>query len=393
MRFDSGFYMLPRAWWTHLEFAPAAWAKVWLYLALNVNIRPAYFNGRLIQPNQIALSVASLAKACGVTEEQARAALRAIQKTNCGTIETTNKFSVVTLFGSTDYEDSEWEKPQAVSQARSQAEPKQEPKQTLNQRPTETPNGNFGQSTENKDMFRHHDDVAPQTRPQATEQAKLKREPNDLNNREYRVEKEEDALARASSPPPPRRDHSIEAKVREVFLEVARVWPSMAVGNPHFATSSWVRVARSYPDGPEAWLAKIRDVGPIHAAAYRQIFHLTGRSKAPSLQNWATDGYWQLPPPGDPVEEPETPSQAPQSATAVDPAASRPAPATNLPAIESGSFYSLKDIGGCMKCAGEKKILRDLTMEEALAGRLEYIPCPLCAAEQPQSEVETASEC
>ena len=123
MRFDAGFAKVPRIWWTFLEGAPPAWVKVWLYLALNANIRPGYFMGRTIQPGQIALSVATLSQACGVTAEQTRAALRAIQDTGAGNVETTNRFSLVTLFSSDTYSDSIAREPQAGTQ-----NPKREPK-------------------------------------------------------------------------------------------------------------------------------------------------------------------------------------------------------------------------------------------------------------------------
>ena len=97
MRFNSGFVPVPRHWWDHLETAPAAWSKVWIYVALNANIRPANFQGRVIQRGQLVRSVASLARECGVTSRQTRGALEGMREANVASIETTNKYSVITL--------------------------------------------------------------------------------------------------------------------------------------------------------------------------------------------------------------------------------------------------------------------------------------------------------
>ena len=97
MRFDAGFLQFPRWWWGALENAPAAWVKVWLFVALNANIRPGLFMGRTIQPCQFAYSLASLARQCGVSVQQARAAVGNMQKARAATIETTHHYSLITL--------------------------------------------------------------------------------------------------------------------------------------------------------------------------------------------------------------------------------------------------------------------------------------------------------
>lgn len=136
MRFDAGFVKVPRWWWTALEKAPAAWAKVWVFVAMEANISPRPFEGRTIQPGQLVTSVAKLARECGVTVDQTRAALRAIQKANAGTIETTSKYSVITLFESNGCGDPSLMKSQTESQTESQAlsqtNPKREPNNKKN---------------------------------------------------------------------------------------------------------------------------------------------------------------------------------------------------------------------------------------------------------------------
>jgi hypothetical protein len=121
MIFDYGFVKIPRRWWNTLATAPPAWVKVWLYVAINANIRPGMFFGRTINPGQIAFSVANLARQCGVSVDQTRAALEAIQKANAGTIETTNKYSVLTLLDWDDYKVSTEPEPQTENQAQPQA--------------------------------------------------------------------------------------------------------------------------------------------------------------------------------------------------------------------------------------------------------------------------------
>lgn len=97
MRFEAGFVKVPRWWWSVLEAAPAAWVKVWVFVAMNANIRPGLFMGRTIQPGQLAFSVAKLARDCGVSVRQARGALGGMRTANAATIETTSRYSVVTI--------------------------------------------------------------------------------------------------------------------------------------------------------------------------------------------------------------------------------------------------------------------------------------------------------
>ena len=53
--------------------------------------------GRTIQPCQFAYSLASLARQCGVSVQQARAAVGNMQKARAATIETTHHYSLITL--------------------------------------------------------------------------------------------------------------------------------------------------------------------------------------------------------------------------------------------------------------------------------------------------------
>jgi hypothetical protein len=136
MRFDAGYVKVPRWWASVLEKAPPAWAKVWMFVAMEANINPRLFDGRVIQPGQMVTSVANLAHKCGVTVDQTRAALRAIQKANAGTVETTNRYSVITLFdsigcGRHSLRESHAE-PQAESQEQPQSDPKQQPNNIKN---------------------------------------------------------------------------------------------------------------------------------------------------------------------------------------------------------------------------------------------------------------------
>ena len=129
MNFDAGFVKIPRTWWTMLANAPAPWVKVWLYIALNANIRESRFLGRTVRPGQLIRSIKTISMECHVSTQQTRNALDNIRTANVATIETTNQYSVITLLDWNTYSGKMGDEEQTKKQAKEQA-----PQQTNNKR-------------------------------------------------------------------------------------------------------------------------------------------------------------------------------------------------------------------------------------------------------------------
>jgi hypothetical protein len=129
MNFDAGFVKIPRTWWTMLANAPAPRLKVWLYIALNANIRESRFLGRTVRPGQLIRSIKTISMECHVSTQQTRNALDNIRMANVATIETTNQYSVITLLDWNTYSGKMGEEEQTKKQAKEQA-----PQQTNNKR-------------------------------------------------------------------------------------------------------------------------------------------------------------------------------------------------------------------------------------------------------------------
>lgn len=129
MNFDAGFVKIPRTWGTILASAPAAWTKVWLYIALNANIRESRFLGRTVRPGQLIRSIKTISMECHVSTRQTRGALEGIRMANVATIETTNQYTVITLLDWQTYSGTIGDEGQTKGQAKGQA-----PRQTDDKR-------------------------------------------------------------------------------------------------------------------------------------------------------------------------------------------------------------------------------------------------------------------
>lgn len=376
MRFDAGFAKVPRVWWTFLEAAPTAWVKVWLYLALNANIRPGYFMGRMIQPGQVAFSLANLSKSCGVTLNQTRAALSHMEETGAALIETTRRYSVLTLVDSDAYANRRNSTPHTDHTP--------EHTQTTHQSTNQTTHRESQLTAITSVGCEQVLDSKPHTEPHAAAHENHTPEHNNLKSKEIRVEKEEED---APPPPPSKPSSDNEPEVAALLHEIAAAWPGERRGNLRFAVLDWIRHARADTDGVAAWCNRIRSVGMGHARAYVGLIADGNGKDVPTLQNWITDGYYQLPAPqsrwtrmvasvGDGTEDAE--ARALISGTTSTPAP-KPAPA---PVKEETPV-------NCYRCSDLLEIARDgITFEELEAGT-GMIPCPECTPSKVVS-VETS---
>lgn len=101
----TGFVKLHRSllrfrWFKHRETL-----QVFIYLLLSAGYRAASVDGADLSPGQIIAGRRSIAEACGLTERQVRTALTHLKSTGTIAMESTSKYSVITLTG--------WEKYQA----------------------------------------------------------------------------------------------------------------------------------------------------------------------------------------------------------------------------------------------------------------------------------------
>ena len=71
--------------------------SVFLHLLLTANFRSTEWNGRIIESGQTVISTQRLADILGLSRQQIRTALNKLKSTNEITIETTNKYSVITI--------------------------------------------------------------------------------------------------------------------------------------------------------------------------------------------------------------------------------------------------------------------------------------------------------
>lgn len=96
---DSESYVtfIPRRVYSSWEATPAAWRAVLVHILVNATRQRGRFRDRTLQPGQFGFSLASLARSVGVSVDQTRSALRYMQETRLCTIETTNRFSILSV--------------------------------------------------------------------------------------------------------------------------------------------------------------------------------------------------------------------------------------------------------------------------------------------------------
>ena len=71
--------------------------SVWVHLLLMANHAPQKWNGIDINRGQLVTSVAHLVDKCGISTKKIRNSLERLKRANCITIETTNRYSVITI--------------------------------------------------------------------------------------------------------------------------------------------------------------------------------------------------------------------------------------------------------------------------------------------------------
>ena len=71
--------------------------SVWIHLLLMASFRPSAWKGISLQPGQIITSRASLAKETGLSERQVRTSLNRLKTSYCLTIETTSKYTLISI--------------------------------------------------------------------------------------------------------------------------------------------------------------------------------------------------------------------------------------------------------------------------------------------------------
>lgn len=71
--------------------------SVWIHLLLLANFKPTEWHQIPLKPGQIITSRCSLAKATGLSERKIRTALNRLKSSECLTIETSNRYTVISL--------------------------------------------------------------------------------------------------------------------------------------------------------------------------------------------------------------------------------------------------------------------------------------------------------
>ena len=112
---------------------------VFLHLLLTANYEPTEWQGRTLLPGQVVTGRKRLASDLDFSEQQIRCALTKLKSTNEITIETTNKFSVITLVNWEEYQFNDNSNNQQNNQGGNQ--------QTTNKQPT-----NNQQTTTDKEI-------------------------------------------------------------------------------------------------------------------------------------------------------------------------------------------------------------------------------------------------
>lgn len=71
--------------------------SVWIHLLLKANFKPTEWRGIILQPGQLITSRASLAKETGLSEREIRTAMNRLKTSGCMTIETTSKYTLISI--------------------------------------------------------------------------------------------------------------------------------------------------------------------------------------------------------------------------------------------------------------------------------------------------------
>lgn len=93
----NGYIKLHRSFLNWEWYKNTVVCKVYLHLLLTANFDEDVWHGRVYTAGQVVTSYQSLAEALGFSIQQVRTAVSNLKKTGYITVETTNKFSVITV--------------------------------------------------------------------------------------------------------------------------------------------------------------------------------------------------------------------------------------------------------------------------------------------------------
>ena len=98
----TGWIKLQREYTQWQWFTCVNVAHLFTYLLLTVNHKESYWMGNIVKPGQTVTSFQQLADATGLSVQNVRTALKKLIRTGDITVQTTNKFSIISVV--------EWEK-------------------------------------------------------------------------------------------------------------------------------------------------------------------------------------------------------------------------------------------------------------------------------------------
>ena len=94
---NKGFVAFPRGLTSWEWYDDANTCRLFFHLLLTANWAEAQWRGITIHPGQLVTSQQKLAECTGLTRMQVRTAILNLKSTNCITISTTSKFSIITI--------------------------------------------------------------------------------------------------------------------------------------------------------------------------------------------------------------------------------------------------------------------------------------------------------
>lgn len=124
----NGFIKLHRAMTEWGWYSDSNTKAVFLHLLLTAQWSPGEYKGYKLKPGQAVIGRKALAKALGISEQSVRTSLNHLKSSNEITIESTNKFSIVTI--------ENWAKYQGEADSTDQQSDQQNDQQPTNNRPT-----------------------------------------------------------------------------------------------------------------------------------------------------------------------------------------------------------------------------------------------------------------
>lgn len=134
---NIGFISLHRSLREWQWYSKPNMVAVWIELLLTANFKDNYYDGKLIKKGQIIFGRKKFADRIGLSEQQIRTCINRLKSTNEITIETTNKYSVITIVNWAYYQsffiDSNQQNNQVYNQQSTSKQPTSNQQVTNNQ--------------------------------------------------------------------------------------------------------------------------------------------------------------------------------------------------------------------------------------------------------------------